>query len=100
MASTPQDLPIEREESGSKGRYVLRIDGEEAELTYSRAGESIIVIEHTNVPAAMHGRSVGRALVRRAVEDARAQARVIIPHCPFAKSQIGRNREWQDVLER
>lgn len=98
--STSEELPIERQEGPSKGRYVIRLDGAEAELTYSRAGASLIIIDHTEVPDAMRGRSVGQALVRRAVEDARAEGRSIIPLCPFAKAEIDRHPEWQDVLER
>ena len=98
--STPETLPIEREEGGSKGRYVVRLEGAEAEMTYSRAGEAMIIIDHTGVPDALRGRSVGQALVRRAVEDARAEGRSIIPLCPFAKAQISRHPEWQDVLKR
>lgn len=96
----PKDLPIEREEGPSKGRYVVRLDGAEAEMTYSRAGESMIIIDHTEIPGAMRGRSVGSALVRRAVEDARAEGRFIVPLCPFAKAQIERHPEWHDVLKR
>jgi uncharacterized protein len=101
MASgIPSDLPIEREENPGKGRYLLRLDGVEAELTYSRAGESTIIIDHTEVPAALRGRSVGQALVRRAVEDARAEGRSIMPLCPFARAQFSRHPEWHDVLMR
>ncbi len=99
-ASTPNDLPIEREEGPSKGRYIVRFDGVEAEMTYSRAGESMIIIDHTEVPDAMRGRSVGQALVQRAVKDARAEGRSIVPLCPFAKAQISRHPGWQDVLKR
>lgn len=95
-----EDLPIEREEGPSKGRYFVRLNDAEAEMTYSRAGDSMIIIDHTEVPDAMRGRSVGQALVRRAVEDARAEGRSIIPLCPFAKAQIKRHPEWQDVLKR
>ena len=97
---TGQELPIEREEGASKGRYVVRLDGAEAELTYSRAGDAMIIIDHTGVPDALRGRSLGKALVRRAVEDARAEGRSIIPLYPFAKAQISRHPEWQDVLKR
>ena len=97
-AQNPHDLPIEREEGPGKGRYVARLEGVEAEMTYSRAGESTIIIDHTSVPDALRGRSVGQALVRRAVEDARTEGRTIVPLCPFAKAQIARHAEWQDVL--
>jgi predicted GNAT family acetyltransferase len=38
--------------------------------------------------------------VRQGVEDARRDGIVIIPLCPFAKAQIERHPEWQDVLRR
>ncbi|HHX88152.1 MAG TPA: N-acetyltransferase [Paracoccus sp.] len=101
MTTPPADkLLIERDEGESKGRYSVRLNGAEAALTYSRAGETMIIIDHTEVPDAMRGRSVGQALVRRAVEDARAEGRLIVPLCPFAKAQISRHPEWQDVLKR
>ena len=93
------DAPaISREEGETKGRYVAAVDGHEAEMTYSRAGETLIIIDHTAVPDALRGRGVGEALVRRAVEDARAEGRRILPLCPFAKARIARHPEWQDVL--
>jgi uncharacterized protein len=96
--SADQSLPITREEGSSKGRYLVRLDGAEAEMTYSRAGERIIIVDHTSVPDALRGRRVGQALVQRGVEDARAEGRQIVAHCPFAKAQISRHPEWQDVL--
>jgi predicted GNAT family acetyltransferase len=50
------------------------------------------------VPDALRGRSVGQALVQRAVDDARREGFRIIPLCPFAKSQFQRHPEWRDVL--
>ena len=89
---------IEREDGPSKGRYRLVVDGVEAEMTYSRAGERRIIIDHTEVPSALRGRKIGERLVRRAVEDARRDGIVIVPLCPFAKARIDRHPEWQDVL--
>ena len=100
MTVTPEGegLRIVREETETKGRYSVLVDGHEAEMTYSRAGASLLIIDHTSVPDALRGRGVGEALVRRAVEDARAEGRRILPLCPFAKAQIARHPEWQDVL--
>ncbi|WP_315760261.1 DUF5996 family protein [Sphingomonas sp. Y38-1Y] len=91
---------IEREDSHSKGRYRLIVDGIEAEMTYSRAGTDLIIIDHTDVPSALRGRRIGERLVQQAVEDARAEGVSILPLCPFAKAQIERHPEWQDVLSR
>ncbi|MGO8097071.1 DUF5996 family protein [Rhizobium leguminosarum] len=91
---------VEREDGPSKGRYRIVVDGVEAEMTYSRAGKELIIIDHTDVPAALRGRKVGERLVRQAIEDARREGVSIIPLCPFAKAQIERHPEWQDVLRK
>ncbi|MBX7484092.1 N-acetyltransferase [Qipengyuania sp. 6D47A] len=67
-------------------------------MTYSRAGETLVIIDHTDVPEALRGRRVGERMVRQAVDDARREGFTIIPLCPFAKAQIERNPELQDVL--
>jgi len=96
-----QDNPaIEFEESTSKGRYFLRgPDGAEAEMTFSKAGESLIIIDHTGVPDAFRGQGIGAKLVTRAVEDARKAGKKIIPLCPFARAQFERHKDWADVLK-
>ncbi|CUX57949.1 Acetyltransferase protein [Agrobacterium fabrum str. J-07] len=91
---------VEREDGASKGRYRIVVDGHEAEMTYSRAGQKLIIIDHTDVPVALRGRKIGEQLVRQAVEDARREGITIIPLCPFAKAQIERHLEWQDVLRK
>jgi predicted GNAT family acetyltransferase len=90
---------IRLEEHGSKGRYVIAgPDGAEAEMTFTRVGEHQLIIDHTGVPEAFRGQGVGQRLVTRAVEDARACGRKIIPLCPFAAAQFRRHPEWADVL--
>jgi len=58
------------------------------------------VRDHTGVPDAFRGQGAGLRLVTRAVEDARAQGKKIIPLCPFANAQFRRHPEWADVLKR
>jgi predicted GNAT family acetyltransferase len=94
------DLKVEREEATSKGRYFVVVDGVVAEMTYSRVSNDMIIIDHTDVPAAQRGRRIGEHLVRKAVEDARQDGVVIVPLCPFAKAQFERHAEWQDVIAR
>ncbi|WP_436638812.1 GNAT family N-acetyltransferase [Microbaculum sp. FT89] len=96
MAQTPT---ITLEDGPSKGRYVARIEGlPEAEMTFSRANPHLVIVDHTGVPDELRGMGVGKALVARIVEDARAGQFKIIPLCPFAKATIERTAEWHDVL--
>lgn len=92
------ELDVKREDGPTGGRYLVTLDGHTAEMTYSKAGTSRIIIDHTGVPDALRGKGAGQAMVRKAVEDARAASVKIIPLCPFAKAQIGKHPEWQDVL--
>ncbi|MFC4724736.1 GNAT family N-acetyltransferase [Glycocaulis abyssi] len=93
------DYTITREVSGSKGRYVARAPGlPDAEMTFSILNPQTIIIDHTGVPDEWRGKGVGKALVERGVLDARAEGVRIVPLCPFAKAQIERHPEWQDVL--
>jgi len=89
---------IVREIEGSKGRYVLRSDAGEAELTYSILSPTRIIADHTGVPDSMRGTGAGRQLVERLVEDARAEGVKITPLCPFVRAQAARHPDWRDVF--
>ena len=90
---------IVREDGESGGRWVVTVDGHEAEMTYSRAGKTRIIIDHTGVPDSMRGMGVGKKLVEAAVKDARAEGFKIIPLCPFAKATLEKHTEWHDVVQ-
>lgn len=96
---TEELAEISLEEGDTKGRYVIRgPGGAEAEMTFTRVGEHLIIIDHTGVPDVFRGQGAGLRLVTRAVEDARAAGKKIIPLCPFAAAQFRRHPEWADVL--
>lgn len=91
---------IKLDETDTKGRYWLRgPDGSEAEMTFTKSGAGMIIIDHTLVPDAFRGQGVGLKLVERGVADARAAGKKIIPLCPFAAAQFRRHPEWADVLK-
>ena len=91
-------MEINKEDTASGGRYLAELDGNGAEMTFSRASPKLIIIDHTEVPDALRGRGVGQALALHAVEDARAGGWKIIPLCPFFKAQAARHQEWRDVV--
>lgn len=93
------DFQITREDGPTGGRYFAVVDGLEAEMTYSRAGKTRIIIDHTGVPEALKGQGVGKRLVEAAVADSRSEGFKIIPLCPFAKATLDRTPEWQDAVQ-
>ena len=90
------DLPaIHHDPTGQ--RFRLRLDGQEAALTYAlRAGR--MVIEHTVVPEAIGGRGIAAALTRFALEHARAAGWKVIPACAYAAAFMQRHGEYTDLL--
>jgi predicted GNAT family acetyltransferase len=92
------DPEIRREETMAGERYVLTIEGHEAELTFTDLSDNRRLTDHTRVPQALGGRGVGKKLVARAVRDARSEQKIIVPQCWFVAQQIERNPDWQDVL--
>ncbi|MDJ0698520.1 MAG: GNAT family N-acetyltransferase [Woeseiaceae bacterium] len=93
------ELPIRKEDQETRGRYVVVVDGQEAELTFSRLGSTgNVIADHTGVPEELGGRGVGAALVEFMVEDARSNGFRIVPLCPFVKAQYQRHPEWSDVM--
>ncbi|MBL3702782.1 N-acetyltransferase [Sulfitobacter sp. BDSS02] len=79
----------------TKGRYVARIDGIEAEgeLTLSKVSARTIIVDHTGVPDQLRGQGIAAALARRVIEDARAGGQKIIPLCPFFRAYAEKHRE-------
>jgi uncharacterized protein len=92
------DFIIDQEVSETRGRYVIRLNGEEAELTYSITTPTLIIADHTGVPDSFRGTGAGLALVTRLVTDARRQGFKIMPLCPFVNAQRKRHPEWADVF--
>ena len=87
-----------KQDSPSKGGWVIERDGQRiAEMTYSMAGDKVI-IDHTTVSDVLRGTGTGAKLVAAAADWARANGKKILPLCPFAKSVFDKKPELRDVL--
>lgn len=92
-------MEVQHQETESKGRFYIN-DGNEAvaEMTYSKAGEQKIIIDHTEVNDQYRGKNLGLKLVAAAVQFARKNNIKIMPLCPFAKRVFEKTAEFSDVL--
>lgn len=93
-------MEIQREEHGSKGAFFVSAQGKRlAEMTYSKAGDTRLIIDHTEVSDALKGKGAGKQLVTAAVNFARQQKIKILPLCPFARAVFEKTPEFADVWD-
>jgi len=96
MPTDPAAIPVVHNTTAK--RFEITLDSKTAYSKYLLAGGRII-IEHTEVPEELEGRGLASRIVSTVLDYARAQNLKVLPICPFAKSFIGRHREYQDLLE-
>lgn len=92
-------MEIQQINDERKGYFEALEDGKQAGMmTYTWAGDSKFIIDHTEVNEEFNGKGVGKKLVMAAVDYARTNNIKIIPLCPFAKSVFDKVAEIRDVL--
>lgn len=92
-------MNISQDDYGSKGVFILHNDNQlMGKMTYSKAGEHLIIIDSTYVEEGHHGQNVGKHLLQYAVSFAREKHLKILPLCPFAQAAFAKEPSWQDVL--
>lgn len=90
-------MRVEHEEDRS--RFVARMDDEEAELTYLRAGPKVIDLQHTYVPEGGRGHGVAEALAMAAFEFARERGYRVVPSCPFVRRWLATHPEEATLVD-
>lgn len=81
-------------------RYVAEINGEVVAFTvyHIRHGD-IYFFVHTEIADEFQGQGIGRQLVREALDDVRAIGGTVVPLCPYVASFIGKNPEYDDLVD-
>jgi len=94
-------MTIEQPEYESKGAFFIEENNEMfVEMTYSRACDKLMIIDHNEVSDALRGKGAGKQLVSTALNFAREKKIKILPLCPFAKAVFDKTPELNDVLHR
>ena len=75
----------------------LEMDGLDCRALFKQLGLDYAALSD---PDARFPQDAMTRLWQRAVEDAQSEGITIMPLCPFAKAQIARHPEWQDVLQK
>lgn len=90
---------IKHHQESTHGKfYIGNEDHNSAELTYSRADDDKLIIDHTWVDPKLRNQGIGEHLVQVAVAYAREANLKVIPLCTFAQSVFDDNPGYSDVL--
>ena len=81
------------------GRFVARVDGAEAFVSYALAGD-VMDVQHTYAPPALRGRAVAARLTEAVVAYAQAEGLRILPTCPYTRAWLARHPELQALRAR
>lgn len=91
-------MDIKHIELSGRGAFIIKGEGKRlAEMTYSKAGETGFIIDHTQVDESLRGQKIGDKLLAAAVEHARENGLKIFATCPFALRKLTGSEEYADV---
>jgi predicted GNAT family acetyltransferase len=93
-------LQVEVDEDPPRGRFKLLGNDSQllGQMTFSRARDDLIIIDHTEVEDPPRGKGGGLRLFNGMVDWARNTGTKIMSTCPFANSMFDRHSASRDVL--
>jgi len=93
-------MNIKTEQGETGGAFIYTGDnGNKAKMTFSKAGDSMIIIDHTEVDGELRGQGIGEILVEHMVNFAREKGVKVMPLCPFTRSVFEKRKDIHDVLK-
>lgn len=84
-------------ENAEEKRFTTTVEGQVAFIEYIRA-QGIVYLTHTEVPKALEGRGVGKALVLGVLALIKEEGATLAPLCPFVAAFLTRHPEWKSLL--
>ena len=88
---------LELRVNDASGRLEMDVDGSTAFIEYKLSQQNLFLI-HTEVPPALEGKGVGKAIVEKALQYAKDNNFKVVPHCVFVQSYLKRHKEWNDIV--
>ena len=94
----PLNLDVLNDETA--GIYEAIVDGTTVGgVPYNLVGEDRIALLAVSVLPEFRGRGVSTELIRRTLDDARAQGKTVINYCPVVHTFIEKNPSYGDLIE-
>ena len=94
---TTMEIRDEREE---RARYAAYVDGVRIGFASSILVRETVLLPHVEVDPERRDLGIGSMLVRRALDDARAEGNSVIALCPFVRRWVDLHPDYLDVARR
>lgn len=82
-----------------KSRYEVLIDGAVVGFAEYKELSGSVLMPHTQIDTPHAGEGLGDQLAHFALEDIKAEARHVIPMCPFIAAYIHRHPEYVNLVD-
>ena len=89
---------VEQIDVGHQGERLVREGQLLGQMTFSRARDDLIIVDHTEVDDSLQGKGGGGRLFNAMVAWARDTGTRVMSTCPFTLSMFERNPDSRDVL--
>lgn len=90
-------MTIDVQHNAAASRFEASVDGQLSTTMYRVYGK-VMMLTHTGVPHSLRGRGIAAALVRAALDHARAHGLKVRPDCSYAEAYMQRHPETLDLL--
>ena len=90
----PMSTPVTHD--ATRHRFETEVDGHVGYIEYHMAGNAMS-IDHTIVPSEIGGRGIAGALMKTALDYARAEGLKVIPACSYAAAYLVKHPEYEDL---
>ena len=89
---------IEIVDDVAHSKFAATLGGERAGVIVYERRDGAIDLQHTIVRPEAEGNGVGSALIRFALDAARAAGERVVPSCPFVQAYLERHPEDRDLV--
>ena len=90
------DIEIKHDQKGQE--FVVTLQNDTAELSYSRPREDVIDFQHTFVPESFQGKGIGSKLIKHGLGYARSNNLKVVATCDAVQSYLDKNPSEKDLL--
>lgn len=81
------------------GHYEIREGGQLLGFAeFKPAGDGAVLLPHTEINQGHEGEGLGSQLAKYALDDIRAQGKLVVPMCPFIAGYIRKHPEYTDLV--